>query len=304
MSTKVIIFDVGNAACSLIVCPNRYGLMIDCGSHGEKECPVDHIKITNKEWLNLKPYITRTGNRYDLTLLHISHPDDDHVKNAKKIKEGLTPYLLHRRKWEEFPAGETIHEEYKKHIDEQYRGSNPETINWGFDGNKIFQIPMEIVISSDELSKKVKNNSSILRFIEFGNRKLLFGGDLEKAGWDWLAENDEDFIKTMQNGIDVLIAPHHGHKSGFPDSLFDLTGNVEISILSKASEAEKEGTDVSSQYTEYSNGVPYKNLKDGEMYFADGVLTTRSNGHIFLEVDDNGNMKICVSKASSNHSLV
>jgi hypothetical protein len=149
---------------------------------------------------------------------------------------------------------------------------------------------------------KVKNNSSILRFIEYGGKKILFSGDLEKEGWDWLAKNDQDFINTMKNGLDILIAPHHGHKSGFPTSLFDLTGNVEISILSKASESEKEDSDVSSQYSQYSNGIAYENLNDKQLYFADGTLTTRSNGNIFLEIGETGNINVFTEKASSNHS--
>ena len=44
MTMKLIIFDVNNAACNIIVCPNGYGLMVDCGSHGDKECPIDDIK--------------------------------------------------------------------------------------------------------------------------------------------------------------------------------------------------------------------------------------------------------------------
>ncbi|MCK5413271.1 MAG: hypothetical protein KAI57_02745 [Candidatus Pacebacteria bacterium] len=302
MTMKLIIFDVNNAACSLAVCPNGYSLMVDCGSHGDKKCPVDQINFTYKNWLAITPYITNYGTEYPLALLHITHPDDDHVKNAKKIRENLTPYLLHKREHEEFPSDENIHDEYKKYISNKYRGKNPESVNWGFSQNKTFRIPMNTVLGDEELSEKIKNNSSILRFIKYGGKKVLFGGDLEKAGWDWLAKNDQDFIDTMKNGIDILIAPHHGHKSGFPTSLFDLTGNVKISILSKASESEKDDTDVSSQYTQYSDGISYKNINDKQQYFADGILTTRSNGNIFLRIDENGNVNVFTEKASSNHS--
>ncbi|MFH1956528.1 MAG: hypothetical protein ABIJ28_02680 [Patescibacteria group bacterium] len=201
----------------------------------------------------------------------------------------------------EFSTVEKIHDDYKKHIDLKYRG-NPIEFTFGFEQNKIFKIPMDIVLKDEELSKKVKNNSSILRFIKYGGKKILFGGDLEKAGWDWLAKNDKDFIDTMQNGLDFLIAPHHGHKSGFPTSLFDLTNKIEISILSKASESEKEDTDVSFQYTQYSKGIYYTNLNDNKTYFADGTLTTRSNGNIYLKISKDGDIKIFTEKASSNHS--
>ena len=231
---KVIVFDVGNAACSVISSPNNYCLMIDCGSSSEKTNPVDCF-FSNKNWLNSKPFVTCNGNCYELGLLHITHPDDDHVKNAKRIKEEMPPYLLQRRQFEEFPQNEQINEDYKTYFDKQYRGTNPEEINWGFNSNKTFQIPMNELKNNELLIKKLKNNSSILRYIEYLGVKLLFAGDMEKEGWEWLAINDKGFINTMKNGLDILIAPHHGHKSGFPKKLFELTKEVQFVIHSKGS---------------------------------------------------------------------
>ncbi len=293
---KLVIFDVNNASCSLAVCPKGYSIMVDCGSHTDK-CPIDVINDLKDNYLNLTSY-----KGYDLTLLHITHPDDDHVKNAKKVREQLRPYLLHRRKLEQFPSTEKIHDDYRKHIDEKYRGSPVEFNEFGFEQNKTFRIPMDVIINDEVLSQKLKNNSSILRFIEYGGKKILFGGDMETPGWNWLTQNDTNFIDTLKKGLDILIAPHHGHKSGFPTALFDLTGNVDISILSKASEAEIENTDIASQYSLYSNGITYTNLNDGKQYFAEGTLTTRSNGHIFFEISEKGEINVITQKASSNHT--
>ncbi len=299
---KIIIFDVGNAACSVISSPNGYGLMIDCGSHSEKENPVDLLESSPiKKWLGMKDFVTQDGISYKLGLLHITHPDDDHVRNAKRIKEEFEPYLLHRRRFEEFPDADSINDEYKKHIDLKYRGSS-KTIDFGFELNKTFRIPMNVLKTKEELSKKLRNNSSILRYIKYNGIKILFSGDLEKEAWNWLIENDESFVKYLNDGLDILIAPHHGHKSGFPKSLFDITGNVKVVIHSKGSESSIEGTDVSNQYSNYSDGVSYYSLNDENCYFGK-VLTTRSNGHIFIEIINN-DFKIYTEKASSNHKKV
>lgn len=303
MSTKLIVFDVNNASCNIAVCPNGNGLMIDCGSHSDNTCPIDIINTLKNSWLGMSPFFASDGIEYPLTLLHITHPDDDHVKNAKKVKESLTPYLVRKREHEEFPVDENIHEEYKEYIDKKYRGKNPDRVNWGFSQNKTFQIPMATVKKDENLSKKIKNNSSILRFIEYGGVKILFGGDLETDGWDWLAKNDSDFIATMLGGVNVLIAPHHGHKSGFPTALFELTKNVDVVVLSKASESEKDDTDVSSRYAEYADGIRYKSLNSGISYLGK-TLTTRSNGNIYMEIDDRGNMDFLAEQASSNHDAV
>ncbi len=297
MSAKLVVFDVNNAACNLCVCPNGYSMMIDCGSNAEKDCPVDRVLHLKDSFLKMKSY-----NGYDLTLLHVTHPDDDHVKNAKKVSEKLSPYLVHRRRHESFDVGENIHDEYKNHIDLRYRGASIKFDGWGFHENRVFLIPMHQVKSNSELNDKQKNNSSILRYVRYGNVRILFGGDLEQAGWDWLAANDKDFIRTMKNGLDILVAPHHGHKSGFPKSLFDLTGEVGAIVLSKASESEKQGTDIASQYSSYAGGLRYNTIDNKQEYLGK-VFSTRSNGNLYFFFNE-GAVTLLTDKYSSNHQAV
>ncbi|MCE5346019.1 MAG: hypothetical protein LLG13_07000 [Bacteroidales bacterium] len=295
---KLIVFDVGNAACSVISSPTNIGMMIDCGSNSDNSNPVD-LYNNDKKWLGIKPFIKSDGTSYELGLLHITHPDDDHVRNAKRIKEEIEPYLLIKREYEEFPDGDSINQEYKDYIDKKYRGNNPETIEWGFEKNEIFQIPMDTLKNDEILSKKLRNNSSIIRFIEKDGFRILYCGDMETAGWEWLVKNNKRFVDTISNGIDVLIAPHHGHISGFPSALFDIIGKVKCVIHSKGSEANIEGTDISTQYSEKTYGVIYKSLNDNCMYKGK-ALTTRSNGNIYIQVNST-DFNVWTDKASSNH---
>ena len=295
---KLIVFDVGNAACSVISSPRNIGMMIDCGSNSEKTNPVDLYK-SNKEWLGITPFEKSDGTKYELGLLHITHPDDDHIRNAKRIKKETEPYLLRNRKYEEFPDGNIINDDYKKYIDKRYSGSNPEKIDWGFDENKTFQIPIDKLQAESSLSNKLRNNSSILRYIKYGNFKILYSGDLESAGWDWLIQNDNSFVKTILKGIDVLIAPHHGHKSGFPSALFEKTGNVKCVIHSKGSEGIIKGTDVSTKYSEHTDGIIFKSLND-KCFYKGKILTTRSNGNIYIKINEDS-FSIWTSKAASRH---
>lgn len=294
---KLIVFDVGNAFCSLVSSPNGYGLMVDCGSNEDKENPVDAIR-RYRDWLQLRSYVTRQGVSYPLGLLHITHPDEDHVRNAVRIKKELTPYLMQKTRWEEFPDGQEIHSEYRSLLDNPYRGSNPETVDWGFDINKTFSIPIEVVRNHPNLKDKVRNNSSILRYIACNGVKVLFTGDLESVGWEWLIAHDHDFVQTIKCGVDILIAPHHGHKSGFPKALFDIIGNVKMVIHSKDSEADKDGTDVASQYSNYASGVIYRVINGGK--HQGRVVTTRSNGNICIEIKDRS-FNVWTEHASANH---
>lgn len=293
---KLIIFDVEDSACALIVCPNGYSMMIDCGCHTEKICPVDQI-LSNRDRLGMIDYMG-----YPLTLLHITHPDNDHVNNSEKLTGSFAPYLVSRRKYEHFSIDQDIPEDYKKHIDLKYRG-NPIIFDlWGFEENKIFSIPMDIVKTVPELKIKEKNNSSVLKYVKSNGVSVLFGGDLEKAGWDWLVNNDPNFANTMAQGLTILIAPHHGHLSGFPQSLFNLTGSVQVIVHSKGGEGDIEGTNVANQYTDMATGINY--LTPDNQAFSGKVLTTRSNGNIVIDAVDPGRFYVHTEKASPNHESI
>ena len=298
---KVIICDVGDAACAFVTSSNGHTMMIDCGSNEQKENPVDVFKHY-KNWLGSKDYCTQGGCRYPITLLHITHPDDDHVRNASRVIREIPPYLLRKEQYEEYPDGNDINKDYVEKIDKVYRGNNPETINWGFECNQICHIPVRECVTEDSLKAKVRNNSSIVRYIKDDGIGILFCGDLEKPGWEYLVANYPDFIKLLKDeGVNILIAPHHGHKSGFPSALFDVIGNVDVVVHSKDTEASKEGTDVSTQYTNKSDGHIYNVIKDERYSYFGKVLTTRSNGNVFIDTTVPGDYSIWTDKASPNH---
>lgn len=197
----------------------------------------------------------------------------------------------------------SINDDYKQFIDTTYRGSNPERIEWGFQEDKQFRIPIEIIKTNELLNSKIRNNSSIIRYLKYGNISILFAGDLEYNGWNWLAQNNNDFVQTVKEGIDILIAPHHGHKSGFPKSLFDLCGSVRVVIHSKGSEGNIEGTNVSTQYNVYTTGIEYQTLNN-KLFYSANILTTRSNGTIYFKINSDGTLKFWTTKASCNHKQI
>lgn len=234
-----------------------------------------------------------------MALLHITHPDDDHVRNSAYVWENLKPCFIERTYTEKFPDADSINDDYKHYFDGPYRTWTPETVDWGFEINETCNIPVESCESDPNLNSKVRNNSSIIRYIKQDGVGVLFGGDLEKAGWERLIADNPNFINMLKReGINILIAPHHGHKSGFPKALFDEIGEVDLVIHSKESEAEKDGTDVSSQYSTYSRGMSYVPLSDTDHKYLGKVLTTRSNGFIIIGTSPN---YIVTQTASSNH---
>lgn len=299
---KIIICDVGDAACAFVSSSNGKTMMIDCGCSlgSDKTNPVD-IFHQYKDWLSDGHFTGyyHNGTAYPIALLHITHPDDDHIRNARRVVNELTPYLVLKNDCELFPDGHEINNEYKELIDRKYRGNYSNPIDLGFEINETCCIPVDVCAKNNDLSSKVRNNSSIIRYIYDNGVGILFCGDLERPGWDYLVRNNPDFINTLKrHGVKILVAPHHGHKSGFPKALFDAIGQVDVVIHSKDTEASKEGTDVSSQYSSMADGHTYE---VNNAIYSGKVLTTRSNGHIFIETSGYGNYAIYACSASPNH---
>lgn len=295
---KIAIFDVSNGNCALAVCPNGNSMMLDCGYHTEKDCPVqtiNELRLPNK-WLEHMKSRKIGQKSYPLTKLVVSHPDLDHIKNIQKVHKELTPYFLHRRYLENFPPA-AVHQEdenyayYRDRICATYRADATWMPDWGFTSYP-FQIQMQVLKDDPRFGEsKLKNNSSIVYLIDYQGFRILFCGDMEEVGWNWLIENDENFKSKMLEGVDVIVASHHGHTSGYSQNLMNLIGAPKLAILSKGSE-EGEGTVVDSRYSATATGYTVKGLSSPEKSMNKKTLTTRRNGNIYMVVDHSGEPSI------------
>ena len=291
----VVIFDVGNGNCALVVDEYGNSLMIDCGCHAEKSNPVDWILY--QRWpgrlLGQMGYFReyQGGPCFPLTKLVISHPDLDHIKNAKRIAANLMPFLIESRQIEFFPQKLLATD---SHDFKDYKASfcGPEwvssaiTPNWGF-AYRSYCIPMyDLYRDSNFPEKSFKNNASIVCVVEFAGRKFLFGGDMEKIGWDWLIANNRKFYRDMAGGVDVLVAAHHGHRSGYSPKFINLIGTSRLTVLSKGSETNSQ-TDVDTRYSFESNGLVFWDIFN-RCFIKKKSLSTRSNGNIIFQIFENG----------------
>jgi len=294
---RIVIFDVSNGNCGLVVGDNGNSMMIDCGSHLEKPCPVDAIlNLKRKDgWLeHMKDF-----EKHSLAKLVISHPDMDHIKNSAKVHSHLRPRLISRRKLTEYPTqmlatDDDSFKEYESKFCKAY--TSPATIlpDWAF-STKSFQIPFD-KLSDDSLFgiSSFKNNSSLVYLLEFGGIRVMFCGDMEKEGWVWLLKNDASFLQEMSKGIDILIASHHGHKSGYSNELMKVMGDPKLTIISKGTETGALRK-VAPQYSAKSTGLDVKNLstKSVEKKYS---VSTRANGRIYLDFKIDGSINVFSEK--------
>lgn len=128
------------------------------------------------------------------------------------------------------------------------------------------------------------NNLSLAVFVKYSNFKILFPGDLEKAGWQALLQR-ADFRAELV-GTDILVASHHGRESGYCEDIFDYFTPSAVVISDKPIEHETQRTVPDYRRVVRDQGVRVRTtMKDRH------VLTTRRDGWIQLAVD-NGNYTI------------
>jgi competence protein ComEC len=118
------------------------------------------------------------------------------------------------------------------------------------------------------------NDLRLAAFVHYGNHTILYGGDLEEKGWELLLSKDYfiDWLKIS----DVFIASHHGRESGFSSKIFEYC-KPKLTIIYDGRFSDTSATD---RYVSVTSGMKIKN-KDVSEYRK--VITTRNDGHIFLQ---------------------
>lgn len=120
------------------------------------------------------------------------------------------------------------------------------------------------------------NNSSIISRIEVFGTCILLCGDLESEGWRYALDGNSMFHRQWQNlvsGIDILVAPHHGHSSGFSTDLLKLANPAVVLVSAKSGDVH-----VDSGYS----GRLVKGIKIGEDDHS--YISTRQKGHIKVTI--------------------
>lgn len=104
------------------------------------------------------------------------------------------------------------------------------------DGLYILSPTKELVKQANESEKY--NELSYALLYKTGKHKIIFAGDTEEKAWNEILKNH----KSEVFNIDLLIAPHHGRKSGGNDKYLDvlkpkltLFGNADSGHLDYAS---------------------------------------------------------------------
>jgi len=271
MEVTVVFWDVQHGNAVYINTPNDRHIVIDLGTGSYEKSdfefsPLLHLKKRGIEQLD---YVI-------ITHPHLDHIDDilnfyklsPKVLTKPDLDEDVIIDLMEKANEEDKPKFEEYLRIIKKYIwpvspqDDPYR---PE--NYGGVVIKDF--------NTSECSPSNINNYSIITVMSFAGKKIVFTGDNESCSFNKLLER-EDFKKAIENA-DILLAPHHGRKSGFHSEFVNLV-NPKLTVISDGRFCD---TSASPRYSEKSRGlwVKRRNGEREKRY----CVTTRNDGVIVVK---------------------
>ncbi len=161
-----------------------------------------------------------------LNFLVISHQDADHVRDLENIKNLLgepKTYLRNKSipEQEKYGLLQRIYQKILKAFDKKYTVPTPwETSPKNPEVNGGVRIENDCLDWSDAGNI---NDSSIVIAYEYQNVLVIFPGDIEDGGWQKLISKNPNLFGDLlaAANIVILVAPHHGRRSGYSQGMID-----------------------------------------------------------------------------------
>lgn len=138
------------------------------------------------------------------------------------------------------------------------------------------------------------NNLSVATFVRWGSFTILFGGDLETAGWRALLRNPA-FVADLAT-VTVFVASHHGRANGRCDEVFKVV-RPEIVIFSD-DQKQYETQETDAWYRQRTSGIPVLDATPSTIFpKMRHVYTTRRDGTLRIQVDATGRYVVIPTRA-------
>ncbi|MDH6273548.1 beta-lactamase superfamily II metal-dependent hydrolase [Rhizobium leguminosarum] len=271
---RLRIWDVQHGACAMVQHVNgqfdgRLG-MIDSG------CTDDWRPST---------YIRRELGRDRLDYLFITNADQDHMADLRGLQaEGIYVDTLFRNNsysGQEMRAIKSLGGPLSKDASWYVEAcdsfniptNTPFNANMGGIQASVFSNPYPLFLNTNDLSLVV--------FFKYHGFKILFPGDLEKAGWLALLQR-RDFCAELI-GTNILVASHHGRENGYCPDIFTYFTPDAVVISDKPIEHDTQRTVPDYRRVVRDQGVRVRTTTKNRH-----VLTTRRDGWIQFTVNANG----------------
>lgn len=208
------------------------------GNHNQKKYPVNPIE-----------YLLNRGVKTIFRFV-LTHPDMDHMdgikglfhsfdvlnfwdtENTKVMDEDSSWGKYDKEDWEFYQ--EIRNSESSPKVLHLYAGSRGQYYNQdengesGADGLYLLAPSTELVEEANR-TKEYNDCSYVILYRAGNGKKIVFAGDSAEKTWDYILENYKEDVED----IDILVAPHHGRKTGGNDEYLDVL-NPKLTLFGNA----------------------------------------------------------------------
>ena len=301
---KIHFLNVLNGDCTIIEHETRRISVIDiCNGNAENNNLALEANF-NRQNNPTNPiiYLTNICIGKPIFRFILTHPDMDHMDGIKNVFNAFEVWNFWDTNHQKNLSKDSFYK-YTKEDWEFYKSMrqseyNPKVIRLysGWSGEYYTNDGFEIISPSKEFANELQqlNNpdwnkiSYVILHKVFG-RKILYCGDSGNKAWQKII-NDANLLSKIRD-IDILLAPHHGRKTGGDDLNQYLNKlNPKLAIL---------GNTENSQHKNYSafynRKIPI--LTNNEA--GDIVVTIKSSGGIYITITQN-DWEILLSSKNEN----
>lgn len=269
------IFDVEHGACSLLTTPDGLGgwkrLLIDCGHNATTRWyPGQHLRqqgVTLLEQLVITNYDEDHASGYPDLLAQGIYVD--WIARNTSVEPGTIAFLK-----SETGMGEGIDA-----LAQSLQAFGPA-------GGAGVPPPVFPGVSRECFFNSYpdfddENNLSLVLYLSVFGKTFLFPGDMERRGFEHLLATNPRFQQVVGN-VDVLIASHHGRRSGVCPAMFDTYRCRPTLVVISDDYKQYDTQETTAYYAAQANGI--SNFRGSGIDRK--VLTTRCDGEIAFSFRD------------------
>lgn len=294
---KIHFLNVGNGDCIIIEHQTGRISIIDiCNGNGNNGNGNNIVSVEsnfNYQKLPTNPieYIQKIRGDKPIFRFILTHPDMDHMDGIKNLFKQFKPEFF----WDTNHCKDLSNDDFKNYKKEDWdfyksirkSDSNPKTLKIykRYEADYYTEDGFEIISPSQDLVEQLKksnkpnwNEISYVILHKVSGKKVLYCGDSENMAWENILL-DSDLLEKIKD-IDILIAPHHGRKTG-GDKLNEYLDKIKpkLALFGNAESSNK------NYQAFYNRGIPIlTNNEAGNI-----VVSIQDKGGIYLEIDNDWN---------------
>ncbi len=235
--------NVNEGDCTWIEHPSNHNTVIDISNGQELSRIVESTSIggnynQKNHPVNPIEYFKKRGMKKVFRFI-LTHPDMDHMDGIKQLFETFEVLNFWDTENNKVMNDNTSWGRFNKEDWDFYQNirsstSSPKVLHLyagdtgkyynqteegkaGADGLYLLAPSVELVKKSNE-TKMYNDCSYVILYKTTHDKKIIFSGDSGEKTWDYILGNHKEEVKN----IDILIAPHHGRKTGGNDTYLDV----------------------------------------------------------------------------------